>query len=324
MRVAICSLADDFHALVIARVLKDRYDVACAVVETDRLRGLTWYGSAPGGGRVAAVSGEPVDVRELDAIWWRRSIGSPKDLNGITDPAQIDVIAKDSREAVLGLLSTEFRGAWVSDPYATLRAQNKLVQLRTAERLGFRVPKTLVSQNPDDIRAFCSMLPHGAVVKVVKGTRLGPVLTTMVNDTLLQSDAAMQVSPAMYQEFIPGLRHLRVNCFGDTIMTALIESPDLDWRPNLAVPITPVALDDTMACRLRGLVASLGLRMGIADFKLNEDGEPVFLELNPQGQFLFLEGACGLPLIAAFCDFFLNETPRGPVLDACDTPAASR
>jgi hypothetical protein len=47
--------------------------------------------------------------------------------------------------------------------------------------------------------------------------------------------------------------------------------------------------------------------MGIFDLKLSDDGEPVWLEVNPQGQFLFVEGLAGLDLKAAFADFLRAE-----------------
>jgi hypothetical protein len=48
--------------------------------------------------------------------------------------------------------------------------------------------------------------------------------------------------------------------------------------------------------------------MGIIDMKLDSDGRPVWLEVNPQGQFLFLEGMCrDLPLTQLFAEFLMRE-----------------
>ncbi|MCX4674881.1 hypothetical protein OG413_05995 [Streptomyces sp. NBC_01433] len=47
--------------------------------------------------------------------------------------------------------------------------------------------------------------------------------------------------------------------------------------------------------------------MGIIDIKLMPDGEPVWLEVNPQGQFLFLESLLGEPLADRFLDFLISE-----------------
>jgi hypothetical protein len=58
---------------------------------------------------------------------------------------------------------------------------------------------------------------------------------------------------------------------------------------------------------LRAILHELGLAMGIFDVKLTDDGEPVFLEVNAQGQFLFVEGLCGIPLADIFADFLHDQ-----------------
>jgi hypothetical protein len=60
----------------------------------------------------------------------------------------------------------------------------------------------------------------------------------------------------------------------------------------------------------------LNLRMGIVDMKLTDDGQPMWLELNPQGQFLFLEGLCDMQLPRRFGDFVVNEARRNRPDDA--------
>jgi hypothetical protein len=62
--------------------------------------------------------------------------------------------------------------------------------------------------------------------------------------------------------------------------------------------------------KLGDVLGRLGLRMGVADLKITPAGDPVWLELNPQGQFLFLEGLTGLDLTGAFADFLRDEARR--------------
>lgn len=47
--------------------------------------------------------------------------------------------------------------------------------------------------------------------------------------------------------------------------------------------------------------------MGVFDLKMDPSGVPVFLELNPHGQFLFVEGLTGMDLIGAFSGFLRDE-----------------
>lgn len=81
----------------------------------------------------------------------------------------------------------------------------------------------------------------------------------------------------------------------------------LDWRYPLDAKCEPFDLDSAVAARLRDLLADLKLRMGIFDLKFDAIGDPVWLEVNPRGQSLFLEDMCGLPLTKAFADFRIRE-----------------
>ncbi len=255
------------------------------------------------------LDGSHIFIRDLDVIWWRRLNGPPQLPDYLPDEAQ-DLVVNDCRGTLLGMITTEFSGAWVSHPEATRVSENKLVQLKVAVSARLRVPKTLVSQEPGAVREFCQGLDYQVVVKSVVGSPKSPVMTGRVTPEMIASDRAIRLSPAIYQELIPGTRHLRVCCFGEAVYAALLESDRLDWRYPLDAKAEPYGLDREVILKLQAVLRRLGLRMGIFDLKLSPGGEPVWLEVNPQGQFLFLEGMCGLPLTAAFADFLISEAAR--------------
>jgi hypothetical protein len=84
---------------------------------------------------------------------------------------------------------------------------------------------------------------------------------------------------------------------------------------------------DDVAERVSDVLRRLGLRMGVIDLKLTPDGEPVWLEVNPQGQFLFLEPLLNEPLAEHFTDFLLSAgqggTPQRPLTSARIDPSTS-
>jgi hypothetical protein len=98
-----------------------------------------------------------------------------------------------------------------------------------------------------------------------------------------------------------------VLCCGRRAHAVQIETERLDWRLDLDTPITPVQLEANLERQLADVLKRLGLRMGVADLKITPDGDPVWLELNPQGQFLFIEGLTGMDLTGPFCDFVREE-----------------
>lgn len=320
-RIAIVTVSEDIHAYAVRKSLEDRHGITCEIIETDRFPDsghLTWSLSESFAPTLPSLKGREVDVRALDLVWFRRPSGMswhapfrpvlPAD---IVDETAIDIIVSDCRATFIGILLNEFRGIWVSHPDCTRNAENKLVQLRAAQQAGLRLPQTLISQNADSIRQFCAALNNQVLVKTTAGTRRAPLTPGQVDATLLASDRALRLSPAIYQEMIPGNRHLRVHVFGNKFYTAMIRCDHLDWRFHLAESVVePYELSADMEARLSQVLRSLGLRMGIFDIKLTPDGEPVWLEVNPQGQFLFIEGLSDIDLKNAFADFLVREITK--------------
>ena len=313
MHAAIITIKDDLHALAVAEAFAERHGCKCDVIESDNLAdtgGLNW---SPDDARIPAVlpnrEGDPVHVGSLDVVWWRRSyIGKAIIPADVSEPSAIDVISGDCRVSVMGLMLNEFRGAWVSHPDATRRAENKLLQLRAAHSAGLRIPKTLVSQNPTQIREFASALGGEVVVKSLTNSKHAALTAAVVDAELLSSDRALRLCPAIYQELIPGTRHLRVHGFGERFHAALITCEQLDWRYNLAdATVEPYALPAHVQAALSAVLRQLGLRKGIFDLKLTPSGEFVWLEVNPQGQFLFIEGLTDMPLTNHVADFLVQE-----------------
>jgi glutathione synthase/RimK-type ligase-like ATP-grasp enzyme len=175
---------------------------------------------------------------------------------------------------------------------------------------GFRIPETLVSQSSTEVGAFCKRHDGRVIVKPVVGAA-GPILLTqLLGDVSRFDQHSFEVSPAIYQEYIPGRQHVRLNCFGDRSFAALIETDELDWRPNLNVPIHSWPVPNWLHSKVRSTLDALDLRIGIIDLKLMPTGEIVWLEVNPQGQFLFLEGIAGMPLSGHFADYLLSMVSR--------------
>jgi hypothetical protein len=310
--IAVVTVSLDLHALAVRHELEERLGVGCSIVETDRLPGrgaLSWSNDEGFPTVLPTDRAGTVTVEELDVIWWRRANTPPAVPPEVTDGAHRDLVRNDCQASLLGVLLSRFRGTWVSDPEATRRAENKLVQLEAARACGLRTPRTLVSQDPGTIRRFCGGLGNRVVVKPVRGTRERPPLTAMLDERLLSEDAAMALAPAIYQEYVAGNRHLRAHVLGDRVLAAELESEAVDWRADMNIPVRPAELSPGLERRLCAVVRHLGLAMGVVDLKVDGHGEPVWLEVNPQGQFLFVEGLAGLPLTRALAEFLAAQSP---------------
>lgn len=307
--IGVFSVEADLHAHALLHAMRGRHDAECHFIVTDALArtgGIRWSPGARGATRLRSRDGAWVDVAALDAVWWRR-VNAPQVLPADrVDTAAGPLITNEWRSALTGAVRDSFGGAWVNEPSRDALAGNKLVQMNAARECGLRVPRTLVSQDPDEIRAFCGSLGGTVIVKKLVGAP--PVTLTTLSLTLddLQDDASLLLCPSIYQEHVPGGRHIRANCFGSRIFSVLIESPLLDWRRDLSVRFTPYRLDHGTESQLTALLQRLGIVMGIMDLILGDDGELTWLEVNPQGQFLFCEALAGIDLMHPFAEFLVE------------------
>ena len=308
-RIGIVTFAGDMHGHFVKKRLEDQHGAWCCLIPSDELarRGnLTWSSQFDSPALVPTMDNTTVDVKTLNALWYRRTSAKQTMPDGADEDYQAYVTGSINK-TLLGILLNGFHGRWVSHPVATRLAENKLLQLRAAQRAGLRIPATLVSQDPALIRSFCAAHP-GAILKSVSATRGTPfAVTAVASQELLDNDDVLALAPSIYQERIPGTRHLRISVVGERCDGALIEAEALDWRLDLTVPFRPYPLDGELQDRLRAMLRDLGLVMGIFDVKLTDDGEQVLLEVNSQGQFLFVEGLCGIPLGDIFTDFLADQ-----------------
>jgi hypothetical protein len=232
--------------------------------------------------------GSPNDrvvIGEHTTAWWRRP--GWMDPQGLS-PAEMELAHNEASNILRGVLTCAV-GRWVDPPATVEAAEDKLAQLQLAQRLDVATPPTLVTSDPEAARAFATEGP--IVAKAVSsGAGIQP-FTGEVRPDLLELVARC---PVLLQRRVDACADLRVVTVGSEVF-AWSRSRDsegpLDWRATdpagsgfRAIPAMPVA---DSALRLSG---ALGLTHSTQDWLLTTDG-PVFLEVNPQGQWLFLDGA---------------------------------
>lgn len=311
--LGILTQAGDLHAELVAHWVR-RAGQRASLVYADCVPGeggISFDPTEPDAARLRTDDGV-ISVGDLDLVWWRR-LGQPRVPEQVVDPDAREVVAHDSRDSLIGTFRSGFRGIWVSHPDATRNAEFKLVQLRAAVEVGLRVPATLVSQVPDDIRSFCERVGGRMVAKPVATAIDVPLRAGVLTADQLPADEVLALSPAIYQQLVPGDRHLRACTWGSTVICGTIDSPVMDWRTDRNPTAGTTTVDDETAAGLVALNGRLRLEMGISDLKPAADGGPPYwLEVNPQGQFLFLEGLGG-PEVAEPFAAFLRARASGPV-----------
>ncbi|MCD0453711.1 ATP-grasp ribosomal peptide maturase [Actinocorallia sp. API 0066] len=256
------------------------------------------------GVRFAARLGDPVrgglatETRELDlatprAVYHRR----PGRWRFGHLPEQARAFATAEARHGLGGVLASVPGLHVNDVFATSRAEYKPLQLKVAAELGFRVPPTLVTNDPAAVRVFEE--EHGPLVyKTFRGVppgdgHAGVVWTQRVRAS--DVDERLGVTAHLFQAEVPKIADARVTVVGDEVFAWRIDAPGeaLDWRAGDwdALRYRPFVLSDGLAGMLREYLDRFGLVFGCFDLAITEDGDCVWIECNPNGQWGFLPEA---------------------------------
>ena len=249
-----------------------------------------------------AHDGSMLDLQTIGAVWCRRI--SPLGLDSSLTEQTAQLFAwSEANEALRGV-AYGLGCYWMNTPLADEVAQRKIHQLRLARRLGLSIPETLVTNDPETAREVIDAWGSGQVVrKAFRNLPDAPRTTSIVGEAELALIESVRFTPVIFQRFVPAELDLRVTIVDEEIFAASIRSQpgyEVDYRPGVGTAeMAPYELPEVVAERLLRLMGELDLNFGAIDMRVTPDGEHVFLEVNPAGEFLFVSERTDLPIPAA-------------------------
>ncbi len=203
---------------------------------------------------------------------------------------------------------------WINRPEQNRQAANRVLQWTLAASLGFTVPTTVVTNDPDVLRnlgkdssAVIMKVLNQTVVETGRGQM--SMYARLLDDKIMTMAEALRVCPNIFQAYVEKRVEWRVTVVGDKVFACRIfsqqsERASVDWRrydlantPHEAATL-PLKTED----RCRELVKMLGLKFGAIDLIETPSGELVFLEINPNGQWLWIEVLTGLSIAEALVE----------------------
>jgi glutathione synthase/RimK-type ligase-like ATP-grasp enzyme len=254
-----------------------------------------------------------LDWDSVSAVWYRRPIAPVVEAE-VSHAGARKFAADESYEFLRGLWYS-MECFWMSHPDAIRRAEHKIVQLTVAQQVGLDVPSTVVTNNPDEVLALRNSCERGIVAKplylgfIEEGDHGKFVYTTLLTEEHVTDREAIQLAPAIYQEYVPKVADVRVTVVGSQVFATRITAEGLppeipDWRfaPPQKLLHARHDLPPAEAHMCVQLVRDLHLEFGAIDFALRADGRHVFLEVNPNGQWAWLEQETGDRISAAIAD----------------------
>jgi hypothetical protein len=179
---------------------------------------------------------------------------------------------------------------------------NKAVQLNLARGCGLRVPETLLSNSPKVIREFVGRNPHSTIGKGFsphvwqRSDEEGVSVTETFKLTpeLLPSDEILTYAPGIYQERVDKQFDIRMVIMGHRVYSFALLNPKkaLDWRQDAGLGNVSVEIIATPPDVEKGILEfarKANICFGSVDFAVDNNGQWWFLEINEQGQFLWLD-----------------------------------
>lgn len=308
-RVLIVSNSFDLHADLITPYLTDyhtkpfRINLDCFPRDYQIVQ-LFWHGELVS--RITHLpSGQCLHLHEVGAIWLRK----PADyafLSSDLAPQELAYARLETEHALFGLLYP-LDCYWMSHPMQLRGAMWKAEQLNRATQLGFKVPASLVTNCAQQVRLFKQQVAGEIIFKPLSSSLLAAdtvteseriaegIATTIVDDEMMANLDSVNELPCHFQEYIAKQYELRVTVIAGQIFAAKIHSQDdvrtavdsRDISANIIYAATQLPPD--IAERCRELVSSYGLNFSALDLIVTPQNEYVFLENNPNGQFLYIE-----------------------------------
>lgn len=266
--VLIFSEKGDVHALAVAKNL-ERLGTPALILNTAEFCD-SWSITAEvcAGHASYRVRGESFSygVEEIAGSWLRRLFP----MGNLNADAHRDVVgfcAREQKEVLLAFTCALPNS--INDYRAQHLASRKAWQLACATDVGFSVPRTLISTDPSEIRAFYEALEGEVVFKVLSNTPFQMTETRRMKTEYFRHIECARLCPTIFQQLIRPESHLRITivdqeCFAARIHTRRQET-ELDWRLEMDHAIEAATLEDCLRDKLLALHHKLGLRYSAVD-----------------------------------------------------------
>ncbi len=298
-KVLILTHLEDSHASSVRSYL-NRREVVNFTVITENL--LKYYKINFSSEDLLYTIGDGTRIIELTSSWniWNRRIMIPDKNKGMPKDLQ-DLVIDECEKTWDGLLMAH-RGKVVNSPQNHFYANSKLDQIRFALKNGMYTPDTIVTNEPSKLRDFyekhngniCFKLQKGAVIRTPEGNKV--IYTNKVTKEQMKNASLVSSHPSLFQEYIDKEFEIRIIATDKTTTGIAIHSQDsevskVDYRSyDLEnVKYCHVEIPENVRSFCQSMLSHYELHFGAFDFIYSKEGKYFFLELNPNGQWLWLE-----------------------------------
>ena len=245
-----------------------------------------------------------IDLLSIKSVYFRRPELPRIDETDLTQD-EIQFIQLEIRQTLEGLYKILHDAYWISDVDAIRKAENKIYQQVVAKEIGLKIPSGIITNETQSFQAFIEKNKE-CIVKPIYSGQIGwpqmeSVVFTSNLDTMPEKEQ-IEFSPSYLQERVEKKYDVRVTVVCEEVFAAHIDSQSnketqTDWRVGENIlPHESFPLPDTLKKQCIELVKRFNLQFGAIDFVETLNGEFIFLEINPNGQWAWVETQTGMPI----------------------------
>lgn len=246
----------------------------------------------------------------VKAAYFRRP-AQPASNSAIADEGEREY-AEAEWGALLKSLYARLEGMWLNSPFDIFAAEDKPKQLMLASEIGFNVPQVVITNDITSVREVIQAGPAiGKPLRqaLINGEQERVIFTTRLEHLSDSDSDAIAMAPFIAQTEIKKQYDVRVTVVGSQVFPTAIRSQEheetiVDWRQGCRPDLKHERIDlpSEVEEQCAALMKRLNLRYGAIDFICDQQGKLWFLEINPNGQWAWIENLTGYPIAAAIVD----------------------
>ena len=243
------------------------------------------------------------ELSEFTSVYYRRP-ELPSFTNEELSTGEINFLRNEFLYSLEGIYKSLRRAYWVSPLYSIREAENKIYQLDIANSLGFTIPNSIITNSYKEVSTFFKLNNQQCVIKPIKSGLIeddlkSKVVFTNVLKSIPKNKKEISSNLNFIQSHILKKGDIRVIAVGEKLFATYIDSQlhsktRTDWRRGeVKLNHTKIKLPKHLQLKCISLLKILNLKYGAIDFILDKNDNYIFLEINPNGQWAWIEKQTG-------------------------------
>lgn len=257
-------------------------------------------------------------LSSVKSVYYRRP-GLPEMNVGSLSEGEVEFVGREVTYMLEGIYKILRDRFWISPVVSIREAENKIYQLLVARDIGFEIPRSLITTLRKNAEAFFDEVQGDCVIKPIRNGKVDDpgnpmvVFTSLITANNIGLLDGVKNCPTYLQSKVNKVADIRVTVVGKKVFPAKINSQEfeettIDWRKgeNAKIRHERIELPPEIENKCIELTKRLCLHFGAIDFVLDKGMRYVFLEINPNGQWGWIEKRLGYDISGEIVDLLLK------------------